>query len=147
MSHPKQTPSPGASPEVKGKPTQANDPDVGLVGLLKRERQNESKDEIIQREINALMAWRSKLIDEQTAKENRVKGKNLKITLRKCKVAKVYAELKEKNEKNPTLKELMRALDNKHPARPKTNEDDGEKPWKEAGVKPWHTALNQSKKF
>ncbi len=62
-------------------------------------------------------------------------------------MAEVYAELKEKNKKNPTLKMLMNALEKKYPQRQETNEDAGEKPWKEAGVKPWHTALNQGKPF
>ena len=85
--------------------------------------------------------------DEATAKENRVKAKNSKIMPRKSKVAKVYAEMKENNKKNPTLKELVKALEKQYPERPKTNDDAGERPWKEAGVKPWHTALNQGKQF
>jgi hypothetical protein len=66
---------------------------------------------------------------------------------RKSKVAKVYAEMKENNKKNPTLKELVKALEKQYPERPKTHDDAGERPWKEAGVKPWHTALNQGKQF
>ena len=110
-------------------------------------RQNQSRDSIIQSEINALTALGSKLNDEISVKENRGKGKNANTMLRKRIVAEVYAEMKAKNKKNPTLKELVKALEKQYPERPKTKEDAGQKPWKEAGVKPWHTALNQSKSF
>jgi hypothetical protein len=143
MSHPKQTPFSGASPEVKGKPTQANDPDVGLVGLLKDIRQNETKDEIIQREINALTVLGSKLIDEKTAKENRVKGKKESYKQRKLYVQQVHAEIKESTGKNPRLKLLVRELEKRYPARLKTNIDVGFKAWTEGGVKDWWAALNK----
>jgi hypothetical protein len=152
MSHPKQTPS-SQERSYSGdeeEPTQSNNDTLdnsGLAALLKRIRQNEPPSSIIQKEINALVALGSKLIDEKTVKENRVKAKNSKIMPRKSKVAKVYAEMKENNKKNPTLKELVKALEKQYPERPKTNDDAGERPWKEAGVKPWHTALNQGKQF
>jgi hypothetical protein len=143
MSHPKQTPFSGASPEVKGKPTQANDPDVGLVGLLKDIRQNETKDEIIQREINALTVLGSKLIDEKTAKENRVKGKEENYKQRKFYVQQVHAAIKESTGKNPPLKVLVKALEEQYPARPKTKTDKGFKAWTDGGVKNWWTDLNK----
>ena len=149
--HKKTPPSQDASyPETREKPTQPNNDNLdnfGLPALLRGMRQKETRSSIIESEINALTALGSKLIDETTVKENRVKGKSSKIVPRKLKVAKVYAELKEKNKKNPTLKMLMNALEKKYPQRQETNEDAGEKPWKEAGVKPWHTALNQGKPF
>jgi len=149
--HKKTPPSQDASyPETKEKPTQPNNDNLdnfGLPALLRGMRQKETRSSIIDSEIKALTALGSKLNDEATAKENRVKAKNSKIMPRKSKVAKVYAEMKENNKKNPTLKELVKALEKQYPERPKTNDDAGERPWKEAGVKPWHTALNQGKQF
>lgn len=147
MSDPKQTPFPVAFPEVKGKPTQANDTDVGLVGLIKRKRQKETKDEIIQREINALKALGSKLIDEATVKENRVKGKKESYKLRKLYVQQVHAAIKESTGKNPPLKGLLRELERQYPERPKTKEDDGFKAWTEGGIKDWWSALNNGRPF
>ena len=135
--HKKTPPSQDASyPETREKPTQPNNDNLdnfGLPALLRGMRQKETRSSIIESEIKALTALGSKLIDETTVKENRVKGKSSKIVPRKLKVAKVYAELK--------------ALEKKYPQRQETNEDAGEKPWREAGVKPWHTALNQGKPF
>jgi hypothetical protein len=152
MSYHKKTPlsQDSSFPETKEKPTQPNNDNLdnfGLPALLRGILQEETRSSIIERGIKALTALGSKSNDERTVKENRVKGKSSKIMPRKLIVAKVYAELKEKNKKNPTLKELVKALEKQYPERPKTNEDAGQKPWTEAGVKPWHTALNQGKSF
>ena len=149
--HKKTPPSQDAPyPDAKEKPTQPNNDNLdnfGLPALLRGIRQKETRSSIIEREIKALKALGSKLNDERTVKENRVIGKSSKIMPIKRIVAKVYAEMKEKNKKNPTLKELVKALKKQYPEKPKTNDDASPKPWTEGGVKPWHTALNQGKSF
>ena len=152
MPYPKQTPSSqdASYPETKEKPTQSNNDNsdnFGLVPLLRRIRQKETRSSIIESEIKALTALGYKLIDDTTAKENRVKGKKESYKIRKRIVGEVYAALKVSTGKNPSLKVLVRKLERLYPARPKTKEDAGQKPWTEAGVKPWHTALNQNKSF
>lgn len=145
MSHPKQTPSSqdATYPKTKEKPTQANNPDSGLVGLLKHIRQNETQISIIQNEINALTKLGSKLNDEKTVKENRVKGKKESYKQRKLYVQQIHAAIKASTGKNPPLKVLVRELEMLYPARPKTNIDKGFKAWTEGGVKDWWTKLNK----
>ena len=148
MSYHKQTPpSQYASyPETKEKPTQPNNDNLdsfGLPALLRGIRQKETPSSIIEREIKALTALGSKLNDERTVKENRVKGKKESYKLRKLYVEKVHAALKVSTGKNPPLKVLVRELETLYPARPKTNIDKGFKAWTEGGVKDWWTDLNK----
>jgi septal ring factor EnvC (AmiA/AmiB activator) len=148
MSHSKQTPSSqdASYPETKEKPTQSNNDNsdnFGLVPLLRRIRQKETRSSIIESEIKALTALGSKLIDEITVKENRVKGKKESYKIRKLHVEKAHAALKVSTGKNPPLKVLVRELETLHPARPKTNIDKGFKAWTEGGVKDWWTDLNK----
>ncbi len=149
MSDPKQTPSSQDSPslETTEKPTQSNNDNLdtfGLVALLKHMRQDETKISISQKERYALTAWGSKLVDEQQVKENRVKGKADSYKPRKKCVAKVYAELKLLNGKNPPLKVLMCELEKQYPEGP-IKKDGLPKGWTEGGIKDWWSALNKGK--
>ena len=149
MLDPKTTlpPQDSLPPEPTVKPTQPanvdNGSEGGLVALLKHMRENEPKSMIIQKEINALTALGTKLIEEETIKKNRVSGKNNRYRERKGYVAKVHAELKQSMQKTPPAKFVLSELEKRYPARPKTREDRGLKAWTQANIKEWMAKLNK----
>ena len=135
------------SPETTEKPTQSNNDNLdnfGLVALLKHRRQNETKISIIRKEIDASTALGSKLVDEQQVKENRVKGKADSYKPIKDLVAKVHAVHKSHTGKNPSLKVLVKKLNEQYPDGP-IKKDGLPKAWTEGGIKDWWSALNKGK--
>jgi len=135
------------SPETTEKPTQSNNDNLenfGLGALFKHMRQGETKNSIIQREKDALTALGSKLIDETTVKENRVKGKADSYKPIKDLVAKVHAVHKSHTGKNPSLKVLVKKLNEQYPEGPK-KKDGLPKAWTEGGIKDCWSALNKGK--
>ena len=132
------------SPETTDKPTRKYEADLGIVGVLKAMREKDSKSLAIQRETQALTALGSKLVDEQQVKENRVKGKADSYKPIKDLVAKVHAVHKSHTGKNPSLKVLVKKLNEQYPEGP-IKKDGLPKAWTEGGIKDWWSALNKGK--
>lgn len=136
----------GSKPKRKRAQTNNGDNDnFGLVGLLRNMRANEPKPSLVENEINALTALGLKLDREETAKENRVKGKADRYSNRKQYVTNVYRDLKQSMGKKPPLKVVLSELEKRHPEQPKTKDDAGFKPWTAAQIKQWVADLNKGK--
>ena len=142
------TPKHSLASKPKGKRAQTNNSgndNCGLVGLLRNMRANEPNPLLLENEINALTALGLKLDREETAKENRVKGKADRYSKRKQYVTNVYRDLKQSMGKKPPLKVVLSELEQRYPEKPQTENDPGFKPWTAAQIKQWVADLNKGK--